>query len=225
MTEAEWLACGDPEALLSAIEPRGRKVRLYALACCRRIWDRLDDATRALMRAAEQYRDGDSSGSDLLSESRLLQERGPPYPSAGWYAVRAVIDAACLRGLGTGGEDSLGHALEVSRNVARPLLPPTHVAIDYWERAEWRAESAGQAAIVRDIFPRQPVSFLPEWRTSTVLSLAEGMYATGDFSPMPILADALQDAGCDNSDILHHCRGNGPHVRGCWVVDLVLGRA
>ena len=51
------------------------------------------------------------------------------------------------------------------------------------------------------------------------------MYASRDFSPMPILADALQDAGCDSADILDHCRGSGPHVRGCWVVDLVLGKA
>jgi hypothetical protein len=57
------------------------------------------------------------------------------------------------------------------------------------------------------------------------LSLARQMYESRDFSSMPILADALQDAGCDNDDILNHCRGPGPHVRGCWVVDLVLGKA
>jgi hypothetical protein len=51
------------------------------------------------------------------------------------------------------------------------------------------------------------------------------MYESSDFSPMPILADALQDAGCSNEDILDHCRGDVPHVRGCWVVDLALGKA
>jgi hypothetical protein len=50
------------------------------------------------------------------------------------------------------------------------------------------------------------------------------MYKSRDFTPMPILADALQDAGCDNAEILAHCRGDSPHIRGCWVVDLVLGK-
>ncbi|MBA4188070.1 MAG: hypothetical protein C0467_08625 [Planctomycetaceae bacterium] len=64
--------------------------------------------------------------------------------------------------------------------------------------------------------------FAPEWRTDTVVSLAKHIYESRDFGAMPILADALQDAGCEQADILTHCRGNGPHVRGCWVVDLVL---
>ena len=72
--------------------------------------------------------------------------------------------------------------------------------------------------------PRRPVAIDSGWRTSTVLALARGMYESRDFGAMPILADALQDAGCDSDDILNHCRGPGPHVRGCWVVDLVLGK-
>ena len=67
--------------------------------------------------------------------------------------------------------------------------------------------------------------FDPAWRTDTALSLARVMYESRDFSAMPILADALQDAGCELADILDHCRGTSPHVRGCWVVDLVLGKS
>ena len=59
-------------------------------------------------------------------------------------------------------------------------------------------------------------------RTETVFALATGIYTERAFDRMPILADALEDAGCDNADILEHCRGDGPHVRGCWVVDLIL---
>ncbi|AWM42247.1 hypothetical protein C1280_14260 [Gemmata obscuriglobus] len=79
---------------------------------------------------------------------------------------------------------------------------------------------------MRDIFgnPFRPVTFSLEWRTETTVALAAQMYESRDFSVMPILADALQDAGCDSADILDHCRGSGPHVRGCWVVDLVLGK-
>jgi hypothetical protein len=64
----------------------------------------------------------------------------------------------------------------------------------------------------------------PAWRTSTVVALAEGVYADRAFDRLPILADALEDAGCGHADILAHCRGDGPHARGCWVVDLLLGR-
>ncbi len=83
------------------------------------------------------------------------------------------------------------------------------------------------AGLVRDIFgnPFRPVAFSPSWRSDTAVSLARGMYEARDFAAMPILADALQDAGCDNADILDHCRdAKGGHVRGCWVVDLVLGK-
>jgi hypothetical protein len=62
------------------------------------------------------------------------------------------------------------------------------------------------------------------WLTPTVISLAEGIYTKPAFNRMPILADALEDAGCDNADILDHCRGSGQHVRGCWMIDLVLGK-
>ena len=87
-------------------------------------------------------------------------------------------------------------------------------------------ESAFQREMLRDIFgnPFRPVAFDSRWQTETVVSLAGGIYADRAFDRMPILADALEDAGCDNADVLTHCRGSGPHVRGCWVVDLVLGK-
>jgi hypothetical protein len=82
-------------------------------------------------------------------------------------------------------------------------------------------------AWLRDVLgnPFRSVIFSPAWGTPTVTSLAHQMYESRDFSPMPILADALEDAGCDHPDVLAHCRGAGPHVRGCWVVDLVLGKS
>lgn len=84
-----------------------------------------------------------------------------------------------------------------------------------------------QAALLREAFGPthfRPVAVEPEWLTSTVVALAEGIRADRAFYRLPILADALQDAGCDNADILDHCRSDGPHVRGCWVVDAVLGK-
>jgi hypothetical protein len=87
---------------------------------------------------------------------------------------------------------------------------------------------ASQRSLLRDVVgnPFRPVSFDPAWRTSTAVALAQQMYDSRDFAIMPILGDALEDAGCDNHDILAHCRNpQGTHVRGCWVVDLVLGKS
>ena len=73
--------------------------------------------------------------------------------------------------------------------------------------------------------PFRPVAFDPAWRTEAVVGIARGIYNDRAFERMPILADALQDAGCEHPDILTHCREPGTLVRGCWVVDLVLGKS
>ena len=83
-----------------------------------------------------------------------------------------------------------------------------------------------QCDLARDICgnPFHSVVFSSAWQTDIAVQLTAQMYESRDFSAMPILADALQDAGCDNENILNHCRDDGPHVRGYWVVDLVLGK-
>jgi hypothetical protein len=87
-------------------------------------------------------------------------------------------------------------------------------------------DSTQFASDFRDIFanPFRPVTLAPSWQTETVVALATGIDADRAFDRMPVLADALEDAGCDYADVLSHCRGEGPHVRGCWVVDLMLGK-
>ena len=92
-----------------------------------------------------------------------------------------------------------------------------------WPFAEYQSFTEG---LISEVIgnPFRPAAFEPDWRTSTVAALAEGIYADRGFDRLPILADALEDGGCNHPDILTHCRGAGPHVRGCWVVDLVLGK-
>ena len=83
-----------------------------------------------------------------------------------------------------------------------------------------------QPPLLRELFGPHPFRTLvanPEWLTSTVIALAQGIYEERAFDRMPILGDALQDAGCADEDILNHCRSEGLHVRGCWLVDLLLG--
>jgi hypothetical protein len=81
-------------------------------------------------------------------------------------------------------------------------------------------------SLLRDAFgsPFRRIKPNPAWLTADVLALARGIYDERAFDRMPILADALLDAGCREEQVLGHCRGPGPHIRGCWAVDLVLGK-
>ena len=103
-------------------------------------------------------------------------------------------------------------------------LDEDHIRIGHRARD---AEKAIQTRFLRDIFgnPFRLVAIEPAWLTETVVGIARGIYEDRAFERMPILADALQDAGCEHPDILTHCREPGVHVRGCWVVDLVLGKS
>ncbi|HEY7315564.1 MAG TPA: hypothetical protein VH643_39915 [Gemmataceae bacterium] len=90
---------------------------------------------------------------------------------------------------------------------------------------------AAQAALLRDICG--PLPFRPttldsawlSWHGGLLASIAWQMYDSRDFADMPVLADALEEAGCQNQDILSHCRSGGDHVRGCWVIDALLGKS
>jgi hypothetical protein len=115
------------------------------------------------------------------------------------------------------------------------LFPEDAAGVAMHLRTLFSMHSSDAFASVRDVIrliheivgnPFRSVTFDPLWRTSTVLALAQGIYDERAFDRMPILADALQDAGCENEDILNHCRDPKQiHVRGCWVVDLALGKA
>ena len=99
-------------------------------------------------------------------------------------------------------------------------------AEEFIRHASGLLENGNGDNMLREVIgqPLPPGYLLIAVAHDTAVSLARQMYESRNFTAMPILADALQDAGCDNEDILAHCRGDGPHVRGCWVVDLVLGR-
>jgi hypothetical protein len=110
-----------------------------------------------------------------------------------------------------------GHLFRVTESVWQHRAAP----VDQFP-ADW----TDRCRLVHEVFgdPLRPAALDPSWRTEAVIALAAGLYESRDFGPMPVLADALEDAGCSDADVLAHCRGPGPHVRGCWVVDLVLGK-
>jgi hypothetical protein len=207
MTEAEWLACTDPWAMLQYPGCASkRKLRLVACGCCQRVWHLVrDDSCKRIVELVERVADQPELEIRLPTVwdevRRMFGHYAPPIP----YPSYAAALTACVM------PESLSQIFEHA-------VPKSD---------DYAAERTQQCALLRDIFgnPFRPVTFSPAWCTDTALSLAKQIYDSRDFSAMPILADALQDAGCDNDDILNHCRDTSvTHVRGCWAVDLILGK-
>jgi hypothetical protein len=217
MTEAEWMACDDAQPMLDFLEGKAsqRKLRLFASACCRQVWRWVtDEDLQAAVEVAERFADSAATARQLKTAERkaaaITSDLGLDASVATRMSEWAIRDAA----------DAVSH-------LARKQLSPQGVArLTRSAIAATPDKPKDQAVILRDIFgnPFRPVALDPSWLTSTVVALAEGIYAERTFDRLPILADALQDAGCENPDVLDHCRGPGPHVRGCFVVDLLTGR-
>jgi hypothetical protein len=242
MTEAEWLACHDPRPILEFLkrEAGDRKLRLFAVACCRRVVHLIRfKAPRHGLEVAERYADGLATTDQRFEAFRAVgavKEFGTPLGLAQLWMDRTTRMACLAVYEALMPEERLkfdGAATPPLRSVEAVFARASRAAggrssgtIDAAIKASDKERSV-QASLARDIFgnPFRTVALNPNWLTSTVAGLAEGIYAERAFDRMPILADALQDAGCDNDDILTHCRGDGPHVRGCWVVDLLLGKS
>jgi hypothetical protein len=225
MTEAEWLACEDPMLMLYFLESKVseyRKFRLLGVACCRRIAHLLNvNRWQSVLDAAELFDDGLLSAHELVGMVQIAQEEHPS-SEIGTTPVMAY-SAAC----DVNGRDTIKNTIAALIYTADALAIESReesLDVNMRHTSSWASSLKSSANLARDIFgnPFRPVTFLPEWRTPTVLALATGIYDEKAFDRMPILADALMDAGCDNEEILQHCRGPGPHTRGCWVCDLLL---
>jgi hypothetical protein len=200
MTEAEWLNTPDSQRMLTALSgfrASARKLRLFAVACCRRGWDNLRFAAhRRAVDIAERYADGEATDRELSrcrrAVERLYKELGDDDLDSHWSVLGAT-------------EFNLMDGAQQVRVIISPL----------------------RCEVLSDIFgnPFRAVTLDSRWRTTNVIDLARTIYEERAFDRLPILADALMDAGCANEDILEHCRGPGPHMRGCWVVDLLLEKS
>jgi hypothetical protein len=244
MTEAEWLAATDPQPMLEHLRGRAsdRKLRLFACACCwRMIHLATDPRSQRTVEVAELFADGlvaeDGCQTAFTSAAKTDGDRistPDPYTArssdsdrtalAAAYASSAVSDAA---------RNTAAKAVPLGSVLRRLAEAAAYAAFDVSDNPAFTAadiaeDGAGiaHAEFFRDIFnnPFRPVTAGPSWPSETVVALATGIYAERAFDRMPILADALEEAGCDDVDVLTHCRGPGPHVRGCWVVDRVLGK-
>jgi len=235
MTEKEWLTATDPTPMLEFLRGKAsdRKLRLTGCGCARQHMQlHLAERLMMLVAIAELVADGLAEQARLIA---LLEE------------LKNVLNGDATQDvhLGVSGiAFSVGHPPSLCRHfeqafdwmaagVAWSVTPLTVDDSEGWGnpsdprwRAVWADELKQQIRITHDIFgnPFCPTTVCPSWLTSTVVALAEGIYQERAFDRLPILADALQDAGCDNDDMLNHCRSEGSHCRGCWVVDLLTGR-
>ena len=233
MTEAEWLSATDCRPMIAVLRaaPNWRKMRLAGCGCGRRILPFLKDAwVHSLLVAAESAADNECEQSHvdsiLAANQPFFDVRAAEYTQ--YNGIAGIAFAA--------GHHPSNHMFEnalswLGSAAAWEQVPDAVLTQDDWggpNDPAWQAadvnERVAQISLLRDIFgnPFRPVSFDPAWRTDTAVSLARGMYDSRDFGAMPILADALQDAGCEDEQVLLHCREPGPHVRGCWVCDAVL---
>jgi hypothetical protein len=261
---SDWDAAADPDALLRVIWPEfpaypfgrpaeaamrivspraPRRFRLFAVACARMVWDLLPADARSAVLAAERFADGRAGEADLRAAAVPVRYAAL---TAAQHAAAAAGNASAARHPGLP-DEVRWHPGEAARSAAKALAtraagpaPRGRPTPDAWHAAwtrTYNAARAAQAEFLRDIFP--PPGYVPavrpDWLTPTVVALAREVDASGDFSAVPVLADALQDAGCDDEVLLGRCRVPGPggggalppcnpHVRGNWVVDAVLGR-
>jgi hypothetical protein len=226
LTEVEWQAAADWGCMLNQVRARAgtRKLLLLAVALCRRVWDRFPDADcRRAVLAVEQLADHprvDDEDSAIAAEADAamtrLQEgyarvhQAAPGPRGAYLA--AVTCCGMWHDPNGMIEETAGAAAIAAAGAA--------------EGPAWEAERRAQAGLLQEVFgnPFRPAAADRSWRTADVVGLARGVYEDRAFDRLPILADALEEAGCNHADVLAHCRGDGPHVRGCWVVDLLLGK-
>jgi hypothetical protein len=229
VTEAEWLECAKPHEMLQFLRNKAsnRKLRLFACACCRRIWNLLsDERSRKAVEVAEQYADGHIRKEELSA----AQARAEQAIGAWWRRNSQSLSPEQRR---------LGAAAKAAKAVARSTDRAATLAAEMQLATSlvFMVERIGQAYasqpvslqcnFLRCIFgnPMRPVTIDRTWLTwnaGAIPKLAQAIYDERAFDRLPLLAPTLEQAGCADRDILEHCRGPGPHVRGCWVVDLLL---
>lgn len=211
MTEVEWLTCDDPRQMLEFLQGKvsDRKLRLFACVCARQVEEiTIRESRISVSELVERY-------ADRQAESTEVQAAVDRVEYAAYGQVYAIGDAFGVI------QAALRHdAVEAATEAA------TWLNGFYSDDGPDDPGRLRPSAFSRDIFGNtfRPAAIEQSWHSETVVALAEGIYQERAFDRMPILADALEDAGCDHADILNHCRQPGEHVRGCWVVDLLTGR-
>lgn len=227
MTEREWLECREPLDMLPHLNGKAslRKARLLLTALCRRHEKTLMEAQRKAIDVAERFADGEMDSWRLEAAREMLKEAYQEVRAPSYY-VRCLVDLT----ISDAAQEWLLSGASAGLVAAYWSGPPGYTAASINARyAAREAERAFLLAMVRCLFgnPFRRVS-IPSWvlgsGDSTVSRLARSFYEDRAFDQLPVLADALEDAGCTDPEVLGHLRSPEPHSRGCHVVDLVLGK-
>lgn len=222
MTEAEWLASDSPKLMFQHLHGRvsERKLLLFGVACCRRLWDHTwHERSRRAIELVERYADGEATAAEV---GRIAEEaeQAPEDDYDGTFS-------GTLAGFLTGG-DPFEAAVE-AEFVTTGWVGEFAGSTGGSEDAAEDDETTAHVGLLHDIFDDafRPVAFEPAWLAShdAVGKLARLIYDERLFEHMPLLGDALEEAGCVDEDILSHCRTAAEHARGCWVIDAILGRS
>jgi hypothetical protein len=204
-----------------------RKLRLFACACFRAMAEHFPEGDNAVA-VAESFAEGLASQEEMEGAGPGVEDALPPVE---WDLLRALdslvdqdaINAACV----TADNVALARGqLEMIRAMqSRGELRPSTASRSASEAAEQVARQ-GQSDLLRCILgnPNRPTTSDPSWRTTAAVVLAGAIYERREFGRLPELARILEEAGCADPAVLAHCRRPGEHTRGCWVVDLLLGK-
>jgi hypothetical protein len=222
MEQKAWLESTDPREMLRHLgaAASNRKLRLFACACCRRAWHFVTDKR---LEPILLLLEGLADGTVKTARLRPIQARSYKLTSAEIGDAQQSVAWEMWGGLRKSfvrGDNDLGESAAAAFGYAAGKSDAKFFSAK-------RAERAQQTKLIHEMFgdPFAPVALDLAWCTDTVLALARQMYDGREFGVAPILADALQDAGCDSDDLLVHLRDlKAAHVRGCWALDLVLGK-
>lgn len=222
LTERGWLRTLTPRsAVIELAKGSRRQCRLFACACVRLCWDYLTEpAGRRLIEVAEAYTDKRARRRELTAIVRAAQLELMLRPALLRPPSTVALGAAVWTGIAA--EHCYG-AARVAELTAQCLAAAADSDTPGRQRAMTRVHRAVRA-VMHDVFanPFRPVRLDPRWRTADVLGLARGIYEDQAFDRLPLLRDALMDAGCADDQVLGHC-DRPVHVRGCWLVDRILG--
>ncbi len=231
MNEAEWWAATDPYPLIDWIFfdalAADRKLRLFSVAACEPLRRLVGDpGVLGALDTAEAFADGRIDAAELAAAYDAAWADFRARHDDGGQPVPREVSAAEIVCLYPLGQDPHRDRARYHTDDESPYALLVATFIDHPAPREKHAPRL--ARLLREVFgplPFREVAAEPGWFTSDVVALAEGIYEERAFDRLPILTDALQDAGCENEEVLQHCRVEGwEHVRGCWVVDLLLGR-
>ncbi|MFO0892771.1 MAG: hypothetical protein U0790_26975 [Isosphaeraceae bacterium] len=227
MTEAEWLTCEFSSPMLEHLREHHigswRKRLFLSLACCRRVAGMMSTDGLRAVEVAERFVEGNATEEErweaFVSSGEAMDEANELHTQKAVYCAYRFIQLAAEQEFPLTWDDDIAAWIAFTAPEAFGWTGTQ------WDETVLNRHRRDIADWVRDIFgnPFRPVTFAPAWRTPGVMTLATEIDERQSFDRIPSLADALEQSGCRAAEVLSHCRISTGHVRGCWVIEAILG--